>query len=108
MKRNGIFGNYLSMLLMELLIFRKCLLVLHGMTFIAFIMMLIIIIRRVCFGDPVAGWASTMCAIIFIGAIQLFSIGIMGQYIAKTYNEAKHRPHYIISESNKETVKKVN
>lgn len=79
-----------------------------GMTFIAFIMMLIIIIRRVCFGDPVAGWASTMCAIIFIGAIQLFSIGIMGQYIAKTYNEAKHRPHYIISESNKETVKKVN
>lgn len=59
-----------------------------GMTFIAFIMMLIIIIRRVCFGDPVAGWASTMCAIIFIGAIQLFSIGIMGQYIAKTYNEA--------------------
>ena len=48
-----------------------------GMTFIAFIMMLIIIIRRVCFGDPVAGWASTMCAIIFIGAIQLFSIGIM-------------------------------
>lgn len=79
-----------------------------GMTFIAFVMMLIIIIRRVCFGDPVAGWASTMCAIIFIGAIQLFSIGIMGQYIAKTYNETKHRPHYIISESNKETVKKVN
>ena len=47
-----------------------------GMTFIAFIMMAIIIIRRLCFGDPVAGWASTMCVIIFIGAIQLFSIGI--------------------------------
>lgn len=77
-----------------------------GMTFIAFIMMAIIIIRRLCFGDPVAGWASTMCVIIFIGAIQLFSIGIMGQYLAKTYNEVKHRPHYIISESNK-PVKKI-
>ncbi len=79
-----------------------------GMTFIAFIMMLVIIIKRVCFGDPVAGWASTMCVILFIGAIQLFSIGIMGQYIAKSYNETKHRPHYIVSESNKETVKKIN
>ena len=79
-----------------------------GMTFIAFIMMLVIIIKRVCFGDPVAGWASTMCVILFIEAIQLFSIGIMGQYIAKSYNETKHRPHYIVSESNKETVKKIN
>ena len=78
------------------------------MTFIAFIMMLVIIIKRVCFGDPVAGWASTMCVILFIGAIQLFSIGIMGQYIAKSYNETKHRPHYIVSEFNKETVKKIN
>ena len=77
-----------------------------GMTFIAFIMMVVIIIRRLCFGDPVAGWASTMCVIIFIGAIQLFSIGIMGQYLAKTYNETKNRPHYIIAESNK-SVKKI-
>ena len=58
------------------------------------------IVRRLCFGDPVAGWASTMCVIIFIGAIQLFSMGIMGQYIAKTYMEVKRRPHYIIKESN--------
>jgi len=49
-----------------------------GMTFIAFILMVVIIIRRLCFGDPVAGWASTMCVIIFIGAIQLFSIGYNG------------------------------
>ena len=77
-----------------------------GMTLIAFVMMAVIIIRRLCFGDPVAGWASTMCVIIFIGAVQLFSIGIMGQYLAKTYNETKHRPHYIISESNKK-VKKI-
>ena len=77
-----------------------------GMTLIAFVMMAVIIIRRLCSGDPVAGWASTMCVIIFIGAVQLFSIGIMGQYLAKTYNETKHRPHYIISESNKK-VKKI-
>lgn len=78
-----------------------------GMTFIAFIMMVIVIVRRLCLGDPVAGWASTMCVIIFIGAIQLFSMGIMGQYIAKTYNEAKHRPHYIVAESNGEKVKRI-
>lgn len=78
-----------------------------GMTFIAFIMMVIVIVRRLCFGDPVAGWASTMCVIIFIGAIQLFSMGIMGQYIAKTYNEAKHRPHYIVAESNGKKVKRI-
>ena len=69
---------------------------------VASIMLVVIIVRRLCFGDPVAGWASTMCVIVFIGAIQLFCIGIMGQYLAKTYNEAKKRSHYIISESNKE------
>ena len=78
-----------------------------GMTFIAFIMMVIVIVRRLCFGDPVAGWASTMCVIIFIGAIQLFSMGIMGQYIAKTYNEVKQRPHYIVAESNRDKIKKI-
>lgn len=77
-----------------------------GMACVASIMLVVIIIRRLCFGDPVAGWASTMCVIVFIGAIQLFCIGIMGQYLAKTYNETKKRPHYIISESNKE-VKKI-
>ena len=77
-----------------------------GMAFVAAIMLVVIIVRRLCFGDPVAGWASTMCVIVFIDAIQLFCIGIMGQYLAKTYNETKKRPHYIISESNKE-VKKI-
>ena len=77
-----------------------------GMAFVAAIMLVVIVVRRLCFGDPVAGWASTMCVIVFIGAIQLFCIGIMGQYLAKTYNETKKRPHYIISESNKD-VKKI-
>lgn len=70
------------------------------MTFCSFLMMLLIIVRKIVFGDPVAGWASTICVIIFIGGVQLACLGIMGQYIAKTYMETKHRPHYIISESN--------
>ncbi len=78
-----------------------------GMTLISFIMMLVVIIKRVIFGDPVAGWASTMCVIVFIGGVQLFCMGIMGQYIAKTYIETKHRPHYIIAESNSTNVKKI-
>ena len=78
-----------------------------GMTAISFLFLIIIVVRRLMFGDPVAGWASTMCVIIFIGGIQLFSIGIMGQYMAKTYSEVKERPHYIVSETNKDTVKKL-
>ena len=62
------------------------------MTFVAFIMLVFIIVRKLLFGDPVAGWASTMCAIVFIGGIQLLCLGIMGQYIGKTYMETKKRP----------------
>ena len=71
------------------------------MTICSFIVLFLIVIRQLIFGDPVAGWASTICIIIFIGGLQLFCLGIMGQYMAKTYMETKHRPHYIISESNK-------
>lgn len=71
------------------------------MTGFSFLALLIIIIRKLIFDDPVQGWASIICVIIFIGGLQLFCLGIMGQYIAKTYMEVKHRPHYIISESNK-------
>lgn len=77
------------------------------MTLCSFVLLIFIIVRRLVFGDPVAGWASTMCVIIFIGGVQLFCLGIMGQYIAKTYMESKHRPQYIISETNKDDVKKI-
>jgi len=77
------------------------------MTFCSFLLLFGIVVRKAMFGDPVAGWASTVCVIIFIGGIQLFCLGIMGQYIAKTYLETKHRPHFIISETNGEDVKKV-
>ena len=76
-------------------------------TALAFIFLIFIIIRKLCFGDPVAGWASTICVIAFIGGIQLFCLGIIGQYVAKTYTESKHRPHYIIAESNIEDIKKI-
>ena len=72
-------------------------LLLTGLSFVAII---IEVIRALVFGDPVAGWPSLVCIITFIGGIQLFCMGIMGQYIAKTYMEVKRRPHYIVKESN--------
>ena len=77
------------------------------MTGIAFLMLIFIVLRRLIFGDPVAGWASTICVIIFIGGLQLFCLGIIGQYLAKTYMEVKNRPHYIISETNAERAEKI-
>ncbi len=77
------------------------------MTFMSFVMLIVIVVRKLIFGDPVEGWASTICVIIFIGGIQLFCTGIMGQYIAKTYMESKKRPHYIIAETNNVNVKKI-
>lgn len=78
-----------------------------SMTALAFVSLIFIIVRRLCFGDPVSGWASTICVIVFIGGIQLFCMGVMGRYIAKTYMETKHRPHFIIAESNCSDIKKV-
>lgn len=69
---------------------------------IAFIAILFIIIRTLIFGDPVSGWPSTISIILFIGGIQLFTIGILGQYLSKTYIEVKKRPKYIIKEDNLE------
>ncbi len=72
-----------------------------------FLFLIFIIIRKIVFGDPVDGWASTICIIGFIGGIQLFCMGIMGQYIAKIYTEEKKRPHYIISDTNVNMVGKI-
>jgi len=70
------------------------------MTLVSFLALMFVFFRRLLFGDPVAGWASTICIILFIGGIQLLCMGIIGQYLAKTYLEVKRRPHYIISETN--------
>lgn len=70
------------------------------LTVLSFVAIIIEVIRALVFGDPVAGWPSLVCIITFIGGIQLFCMGIMGQYIAKTYMEIKRRPHYIVKETN--------
>ena len=59
-----------------------------------------IVVRKLLFGDPVSGWASTASIITFIGGIQLFFMGIFGQYLAKAYTEIKNRPIYIVAETN--------
>ena len=76
-------------------------------TIVAFLMILWIILKKLLFGDPVAGWPSLACMIAFFGGIQLLCIGIMGQYIAKTYLEVKERPHYIIGKTNRSDVKRI-
>lgn len=78
-----------------------------GLTGVSFLMVLFIVVRKLLFGDPVAGWPSLACIIVFLGGIQLLCMGIMGQYIAKTYMEVKGRPHYIIGETNRDGVKKI-
>ncbi len=67
---------------------------------LAFILILIIILKKLLYGNAVQGWASLMCAILLLGGIQLFSIGILGKYLDKTYMESKKRPIYITRESN--------
>jgi glucosyltransferase len=76
------------------------------MTFISFVAIIFIIVRKLIFGDPVSGWSSLVCIITFVGGIQLFCMGIMGQYLSKTYMEVKKRPHYIIQKSNDEETEK--
>lgn len=70
------------------------------LTFVSFVAIIFVIVRRLVFGDPVDGWASLVCIITFIGGVQLFCMGIMGQYLSKTYMETKKRPHFIVAESN--------
>lgn len=67
---------------------------------LAFLFILFIVIRTLMFGDPVAGWPSLVCIILLIGGLQLLSIGILGEYLAKTYLEVKNRPIFICKESN--------
>lgn len=66
---------------------------------ISFIMILIIITKTLLYGDPVSGWPSMVCIIFMVSGIQLFCMGIMGQYLSKTYLETKNRPIYIVRES---------
>ena len=68
---------------------------------ISFLLIVVIIIKTLVFGDPTSGWPSMVCIMFFVSGVQLFSLGIIGQYLSKTYLEVKHRPIYIIKETEK-------
>ena len=65
---------------------------------LAFILIIVTIIRKLLFGDPTSGWPSLVCIISLISGVQMFCLGIMGQYMAKAYMEVKNRPIYIVKE----------
>ena len=67
---------------------------------ISFILIVVIIIKTLILGDPTSGWPSLVCIIFMVSGIQLFSLGIIGQYLSKVYLEVKRRPIYIIKDTN--------
>lgn len=81
-----------------------------GFTFcaIAITAILVIIVKTLVFGDPTTGWPSLVCIVLFISGIQLFCVGILGEYMARTYLEVKKRPIYIVKESNEKLSNKQN
>ena len=69
---------------------------------VSIILIIIIIVKTLTIGDPVAGWPSLVCIIFFVSGVQLFSIGVIGQYLSKLYLEVKNRPVYIVKETEKD------
>ena len=69
---------------------------------LSFIFIIIILFKTIIFGDPVSGWPSLACIILFVSGVQLFCLGIIGQYLSKTYLEIKRRPIYIVKETEKD------
>ena len=68
-------------------------------------MIILIIVKTLVYGDPTSGWPSMVCIIFFVSGVQLFSLGVIGQYLSKTYLEVKNRPVYIIRETEKDMKK---
>lgn len=69
---------------------------------LAFVMIVFIIVRTLLFGDPTSGWPSMVCIIFLCSGVQLFCMGVLGQYLAKTYMEVKRRPVYIVRETERD------
>ena len=65
---------------------------------LAFVAIVFIIVRKILFGDPGSGWPSLVCIILLVSGVQLFCLGILGQYLSKTYMEVKKRPVYLVKE----------
>ena len=69
---------------------------------VSFVMIIVIIVRTLIWGDPVSGWPSLACIIFMVSGVQLLCTGIVGQYLSKTYLETKHRPIFILKDSSEE------
>lgn len=69
---------------------------------VAFVLIIVIVIKTLVYGDPVSGWPSMICIILMVGGLQLLALGIIGEYLAKTYLETKHRPIYIVKRTEKD------
>ena len=72
--------------------------------FVAFLIIIFIIVRTLIYGDPTSGWPSMVCIMFFIGGVQLLCIGVIGQYLSKAYLEVKKRPIYIVAETEKDKI----
>ena len=71
---------------------------------LALVMILVVIVRTLVFGDPTSGWPSLVCIMLLLSGIQMLGIGILGQYLAKTYLETKKRPIYLVRQTNIEKI----
>ena len=69
---------------------------------ISFFLILFVIVKKLLFGDPVTGWPSMACIIFMVSGVQMFCLGILGEYLSKTYLETKNRPLYIIKKTDKD------
>lgn len=65
---------------------------------VAFVIIIVTVVRKLMFGDPTSGWPSLVCIIMMVSGVQLFCLGIVGQYLSKTYMEVKRRPIYLVRE----------
>lgn len=98
-KQNGLFGNFLNTAWKGIIGFSTAPLAMVsmlgvGVCGIAFLFLIFILIRTVCFGDPVAGWPSMTCIILMLGGIQLLCLGILGMYLSKTYLETQYVDYF--------------
>ena len=65
-------------------------------------MIVVVIVKTLVYGDPTSGWPSLVCIIFLVSGVQLLCLGVIGEYLAKTYLEVKNRPIYVVKESNVE------
>lgn len=72
---------------------------------VAFIMVIIIVVKTIIYGDPVGGWPSMICVVLMMGGLQLLALGVIGEYLAKMYLETKRRPVYIVRKTEQDLKK---